>query len=224
MKCQKCGNDYPSQYYFATPTICTDCFRKLPPDEQQQIMNQMSQFLAQEAYPGRIGFGLRLGAYLIDLFFYSVLFFILLYLTGSWDRLMISIPEFFTDPQSAQDVIKTITPLSLVLSFVYYSLEIFFAASPGKMLLNIQIGNEDRTRAPIPTLAVRFVVKHVDYFFSALVIITTIEAFNFVGSFLGFVIFIGFFFVLAEKKQGFHDMLARTAVYRRSEILEKQSF
>lgn len=35
MKCEKCGNDYPSKYYFKTPTICNECFDKLNPEERK---------------------------------------------------------------------------------------------------------------------------------------------------------------------------------------------
>jgi hypothetical protein len=35
MKCEKCGQDFPSVYYFNTDTICTDCFKKMTPEEQQ---------------------------------------------------------------------------------------------------------------------------------------------------------------------------------------------
>jgi len=35
MKCKKCGQDFPSVYYFKTDTVCSDCFKKLTPEEQQ---------------------------------------------------------------------------------------------------------------------------------------------------------------------------------------------
>jgi uncharacterized protein YbjQ (UPF0145 family) len=35
MKCDKCGNEYPSAYYFSTKEICRDCFVKLSPEEQR---------------------------------------------------------------------------------------------------------------------------------------------------------------------------------------------
>lgn len=34
MRCERCGKDFPSQYYFATDNICTDCYAKLSPQEQ----------------------------------------------------------------------------------------------------------------------------------------------------------------------------------------------
>lgn len=34
MQCERCKNEYPSGYYFATKTVCKDCFKKLTPGEQ----------------------------------------------------------------------------------------------------------------------------------------------------------------------------------------------
>jgi uncharacterized protein YbjQ (UPF0145 family) len=35
MRCEKCGKDYPSDYYFKAKGICNDCYDKLPPAEQE---------------------------------------------------------------------------------------------------------------------------------------------------------------------------------------------
>ena len=35
MKCEKCGQEYPSVYYFKTDTICIDCFNKMIPEDQR---------------------------------------------------------------------------------------------------------------------------------------------------------------------------------------------
>jgi uncharacterized protein YbjQ (UPF0145 family) len=34
MKCERCGREFPSRYYFATEAICTECFKGLTPQEQ----------------------------------------------------------------------------------------------------------------------------------------------------------------------------------------------
>lgn len=31
MKCQNCGKEYPSKYYFSTPQVCKECFERMPP-------------------------------------------------------------------------------------------------------------------------------------------------------------------------------------------------
>ena len=37
MKCEKCGEDFPSKYYFSAPSICRDCFKLLPPEQQEAL-------------------------------------------------------------------------------------------------------------------------------------------------------------------------------------------
>ena len=34
MKCQRCGKEYPSDYYFAAGATCRECFAKMTPEEQ----------------------------------------------------------------------------------------------------------------------------------------------------------------------------------------------
>lgn len=36
MRCEKCNKDYPSEHYFATESICRECFAKMTPDEKIQ--------------------------------------------------------------------------------------------------------------------------------------------------------------------------------------------
>lgn len=36
MKCEKCGKEYPSHYYFKTDQICTECFEKLDDEEKKE--------------------------------------------------------------------------------------------------------------------------------------------------------------------------------------------
>ena len=75
MKCKKCGNEYPSNYYFATDEICKECFGKLDENERQSVLSQLYTY-ANQSYPPvyyRVGFGPRLGAAVIDWIFFSIL-------------------------------------------------------------------------------------------------------------------------------------------------------
>ena len=38
MKCEKCGQEYPSVYYFKTDKICIDCFNKMSPEDQKSAI------------------------------------------------------------------------------------------------------------------------------------------------------------------------------------------
>jgi len=38
MRCDRCGKEYPSHFYFRTKTICRECFDKLSPAEQKAAL------------------------------------------------------------------------------------------------------------------------------------------------------------------------------------------
>ena len=40
MKCERCGNDFPSRYYFKTDTICQSCWPGLTAEEQDKAIYQ----------------------------------------------------------------------------------------------------------------------------------------------------------------------------------------
>ncbi|MBI5325925.1 MAG: RDD family protein [Ignavibacteriae bacterium] len=229
MKCEKCGNEYLSQSYFATPTICNDCFNKLSEEEKQQLMSQAYNYYPIDQYAYRIGFGRRLGAYLIDWAFVNLLFVIAFFATGLYDEFkgyfydLSDLMKFFQDPGLMQEFTNSILPITFILTFMYYSLEIVLAATPGKIILGIQIANQDRTQATIITLFTRFVLKHSNSIFSLLAFVIAVKAFDFVGSLLGLAFIVGCFFVLASKRQGFHDMIAKTAVFRKKEVLDRNN-
>lgn len=222
MKCEKCGNEYNSQYYFATPSICKDCFSKLPSEEQERLINQMTTVDNFEEYPFRVGFGRRLGAALIDFVIWTIIFLIIFFTTGMFEEASALINEAMANPAASEELSRLISPLAIILSIIYYSMEIFFAATPGKMVLGIKIADEERQEAVMGTLFTRFIIKHIDYVFSILALLTAIEVFSLFGSVLSLVIVVGFFFTLAPKRQAFHDMLAKTAVYYREDVLNQQ--
>jgi uncharacterized protein YbjQ (UPF0145 family) len=38
MRCDKCGQEYPSTFYFKTDTVCVECFKSLSPKEQKKAI------------------------------------------------------------------------------------------------------------------------------------------------------------------------------------------
>jgi hypothetical protein len=48
MKCSTCGTDYPSKYYFTTPLVCNNCYKKMTP-MAQATARQKSSFETVEA-------------------------------------------------------------------------------------------------------------------------------------------------------------------------------
>jgi uncharacterized RDD family membrane protein YckC len=229
MKCEKCGNDYISQSYFATPTICRECFDKLSEEEKRQAIEKAYAGYPLEQYSFRIGFGRRLAAYVLDGVFVYVIFAIAFFATGLYDQYksyFVNVQDLlslFTNPQMMREFTNAIMPISFIITFMYYSLEVVLAATPGKFILGIQIANQDRTYANVVTLFIRFFLKHSSTILSLAAFVTFINAFSIVSSLISVAFIIGCFFVLAQKRQGFHDMLAKTAVFRRHDLVEKNN-
>lgn len=174
----------------------------------------------------RIGFGRRLGAYVIDIVFVFGIAFILGSLFGEFFERFIDWSEI-TDEQIAQtemvfkgfaNFIFTLGATATIAAFVYNLLEGFTGYTLGKLMLGIQIANQDGTKAEQGKLMLRFAIKNISTIVGLIGIAIMVSMVNNIGSVLGFIIFIGCFFAIGEKKLALHDMLAKTAVYRKKEL------
>ena len=106
----------------------------------------------------------------------------------------------------------------LVIAVVYSLLEGFTGWTLGKLIVGIQIGNQDGTRASVGQLLMRWALKNSNGILTILALLTGVALLKTVGTLAGLAIFIGFFFIFASSKQGFHDMIAKTAVYPRKQL------
>ncbi len=177
--------------------------------------------------PARVGFGKRLAAYLIDMAVAGI---------GGWvlDRLASpSITNLFAQDMVEDDMAEavghvytnvfggtlgaTVDGILLVMLLVIL-LEAFTGLTLGKMLLGLQDGSENGTRASRNALITRALIKYV--FFGVLLLagVTGMDSLNEIGFMLGSVVYLGFLFILGEKKQGFHDFIAKTAVYHKRDL------
>lgn len=227
MKCEKCNNDYPSSYYFATPTVCNECFSKMPPEEQQQYQEQLVNLGYVNEYDFRIGFGRRLGASLLDVLIVSAIVLILMMINGSLQEMMTIFSMGITNPENAsrfEEVVQNSIALpSFFISLIYYLMEVFFAATPGKMAFSIKIANDDRSEAEYGPLFTRFIVKHGNMAFTLVSFFALEAIMGALNSIYSLVILIGFFFVLGQRRQAFHDMAAKTAVFFKDEIISEEN-
>ena len=226
MKCEKCGNEYPSNYYFATSTICNECFSKLSPEDQRKLAEIMNAQTFVEPYSNRIGFGRRLGAILIDYAILIVLILVIYKLTGFFDAFNDLLREANEDPVAIAQAMPGFVAENIhyfyitnILMLIYFSLEILIGASIGKLLLGIQIAREDGKKASYLTLLARYSLKEAPIFLSTLHLITKIAVLDPLSTLTNLAIIIGCFFVLAVKRQAFHDMIAKTAVFYKSDVL-----
>ncbi len=171
----------------------------------------------------RIGFGRRLGAYLLDFVFIAGLAFILSNLMNDFFQNFVDVSEEEYEQVSKMygnftDIMLTMTVSASMVSFLYNLIEGFTGYTLGKFILGIQVGNQDGTIASQNQLMIRFGIKNIGTIIGLIGIAISIKWIGTVGSFLGFVIVIGCFFVLSENKLAFQDMLAKTAVFRKNEL------
>jgi len=181
--------------------------------------NYMPDYSYQNPYEYRVGFGRRLFAFILDYIIYTLIFLVALVLSGKIND-VVNIASMGTlDINEITEISKSILPLALIVSLIYYSLEAFIGATLGKLTLGIKIGNLNRENATINQLLLRYSIKNINVLLSLIGLIPALSFLNSIGSLLGIIVFIGYFFIFSEKKQALHDKIANTAVYYKDEII-----
>ena len=183
--------------------------------EYDQYMKD--QFGEDYEFGYRVGFGRRLGAYFIDFLFTIMIYIIAMFVTGAIEEIM-KIEDIFNNIKAYMVIVQDATLLGVLFSLLYYSTEIFFSASPGKMILGIKIAQENRHTAEMGSLILRYLLKHSSAIISALSLIILLPILSSLSSIVQLVIVVGFFFTLSVKRQAIHDLLSKTAVYYKENI------
>jgi uncharacterized RDD family membrane protein YckC len=190
--------------------------------------NESFAQVEEKAAPERIGFGRRLGAYLIDIIAALIGGGAIGMFAGASLAALFFASEMNEGMEEAEalgggvvallgGMLGTIAGAMLIILFIML-LEAFTGQTIGKMMLGIKNGDEDGAQAGSGKLITRAAVKYISTITALLAGLTGVLMIGTIGSFLGFAVFIGFFFILGEKKQGFHDMIAKTAVFNKSDI------
>jgi len=124
--------------------------------------NYMPDYSYQNPYEYRVGFGRRLFAFILDYIIYTLIFLVALVLSGKIND-VVNIASMGTlDINEITEISKSILPLALIVSLIYYSLEAFIGATLGKLTLGIKIGNLNRENATINQLLLRYSI-YFDY-------------------------------------------------------------
>jgi uncharacterized RDD family membrane protein YckC len=181
----------------------------------------------------RVGFGPRFGAFIIDaliaiaisvivaMVFMSLGVKTSVYGEKEIDQIL-SMLKFFGLGASEKSMLKEFFGSSkvagIVVAFAYSLIELMWGTSPGKMTLGLQIARLDGVRGDLSLYAKRWAVRHTMDILHFAAFIGAIEALETIGSILGFVIFIGFFFVFSDSRMTLHDRIAQSAVFRKRDI------
>ena len=190
--------------------------------------NESFAQVEEKAAPERIGFGRRLGAYLLDVVVAGIGGFVIGMFAGAGLTALFFASEMNEGMEEAEalgggvvaflgGLLGTFAGMMLIF-LVIMLLEAFTGQTIGKMMLGIKNGDEDGAPAGPGKLITRAAVKYIGTILALVAGLTGIAMVGTVGQLLGFAVFIGFFFILGDKKQGFHDMIAKTAVFNKSDL------
>lgn len=163
----------------------------------------------------RVGFGPRLGAYLIDGVLAGIIGAVLGTIAGA------SLGALFFGDGDMGPLAAVIggalgTVAGMFLAYIIFMImEGLTGQTPGKMILKIQVKNQDGSQAGTGALMLRALLKNINYVLSILAGVTGVLLLASIGQLGGLVIFIGCFFVLGAKKQAIHDLIGKTAVYKK---------
>jgi uncharacterized RDD family membrane protein YckC len=184
----------------------------------------------------RVGFGPRLGAWALDQLGLWLVTIVLVLIFMAFElgqtpfikeslRELLSGMKVFGLPR---EIFNDSMPYLLAMLYagfispiIYWSIEAFTGASPGKRILKLRIGREDGAIAEPSIIAMRTGIKLSDRILKLGALIPVADAIargiTSASSLVEIVIIIGCFIVLSAKKQALHDMIARTAVFRANE-------
>jgi len=179
----------------------------------------------------RVGFGPRLGAWLLD----CVIVFVLAFFGGGTIGGLIGVTAgaaiggaMATQADSMAAASAALGGLfgglvaffiaAAVIGIVYFLIEGFTGYTLGKLMLGIRVASDDGTSAGVGKLLTRYAIKNCNILLTVLAALSGVTALRTLGNLGGLLILVGCFFVLGMRKQAFHDMLAHTAVYPKGAI------
>ena len=181
----------------------------------------------------RIGFGKRLGALALDCVFVTILSVVGGSTIGGWLGAYTGAAALGAASAAAGAADNTQAAAALggmfgammgfvlaasVIGFVYFLFEGFTGYTLGKLMLGIRIASDDGTAAGVGKLLFRFLVKNSGTVLSLAGLFTITPALLSLSRVASLIIFVGCFFTLGVKRQAFHDMIAKTAVYPKGSI------
>lgn len=124
------------------------------------------------------------------------------------------------DPEIQQLLQSRLLPIGFAISACFILIEIFLATSPGKMLLSLQIGNQDGNLASTNQLLIRSAYKNLSTVLTVIFVATEINVapYTYLSGGIGFLMIVGCLFALSDKRQALQDIIAKTAVFKKSNL------
>ena len=171
-----------------------------------------------DMFSNRIGFGPRLGAALLDILFTILLCTpILMFGAGAGLAASLGLDSMMDGEQTealallgvSAGMIGSILICGL-LGTVYTLIEAFTGASPGKRVMGMQIAKADGTAGDTSLYLLRWALKNSGSILNYIL--------PMIAGLVSTVFFFGCFAALGEKRQALHDIIAKSAVYKKADI------
>ena len=103
--------------------------------------------------------------------------------------------------------------------FLYSLIEAFAGASPGKVALGLKVGFEDGRQASIAVYLRRWAIKFSGTLLGLVGTVPGLHLAGLLAPAAGFIVFVGCFLALGDRRQALHDLAAGTAVFRKVDLL-----
>jgi uncharacterized RDD family membrane protein YckC len=173
----------------------------------------------------RVGFGSRLGAYVIDLV-------VIWGLAAVTSRALSGLFPHAVEMTLASRPVPPGSPAAgpmmemfvrwaiagTVVTTAYFLLEGLLGRALGKLILGLRIAGDNARRAPVTRLLARGVVKTAGAWVKLLALSTGVTALSRGGDVVGLIILGGCLLALWPRRQALHDLIARTAVFHASDV------
>lgn len=193
---------------------------------QHDFGGNIPEYGAYHEYGYRVRFGRRFGAAIIDFFLFMLLLLIGLSFVDFYSLIATIDPNELRNPNfiyENEDFFKEIGSKVSIVFYIIFGLlhlpQAIIGVTIGKILLSIKAANDNRTQAEPVVLVKRFAIKHSWVLAGFLSFVLSIEFLGTIEFILFVILIISCFFSLGDKGQTLHDMIAKTAVYHKNDIL-----
>ncbi|MDE3258257.1 MAG: RDD family protein [Gemmatimonadota bacterium] len=159
---------------------------------------------------GRIGFNRRFVAFLIDVIAIGILTSISDYVAGGDDS---DVPSSLHNLSELTRLMASVGVFASSVQLLYCLIEGLTGASPGKIVLRIQIRAASGAPAATGTLILRMVLKQIKVVATLIVSLTGSQLLTVLGLAGGVIFFFGCFLALGAARQALHDRILQTAVF-----------
>jgi len=194
----------------------------MPQEGTPEYEQMMREAYGEEfQYQKRATFLTRFWAFLIDAIIIICLQQGIYYFIYQGDTSIGSFGFSFSQDSEIQQLLQSrLLQIGFVISACFTLMEVFLASSPGKMIMKLQIGNFDSNLASTNQLIIRSAYKNLSTILTIIFVATemNVAPYSYLAIALSFIMIIGCFFALSEKRQAVQDIIAKTAVFKKSNL------